>query len=875
MKKMKNFKGSLAAKLMAWFLITVSAVALLAGVVGAYAIQESGIYTESIEEVRAQKFDTISRRYSAFALQNIGNGYNEQYFADKNFQYGIIKAADYEALKQLDLNKDSTYEERNFKQQVKLDDLSLFQCNLNNRTYIYVDTSLFGSYYISGSTIDYMCKQIKSYVYDLEGGLFYYETMDGVFYPVCQLEVVVGSDDAQETYDFAYDAFNKAYQNMTDQPGLESDKCTLQLTINLGTEISEIELEQITEIFKQPYMRMNELDGTPFYFTAWSAKLHYPQEADALQEETAEADMTVEENVDFQGTVSTTVTSPTSEESELVEWEKVELTEKNLSDDERKLITDKLNYDVYQGGSLYVPKGDDEGTDYYVVSFVPDELVRKEGVSIWGNDLYVQTDYLLGIAEQIKYSIYVWIAVSLLLMVGSLVFLCCAAGYEKGEEKVTATILGKIPFDLLMVGWIFLEVVLYIVMIEVSYAIRVQEMAVFYLAGEVFLLICAGWCALGILLEFVVRVKLGSWWKGTLIYKLCRAVYHSFRKIGENRSILWKWIVLFFAVNLAEVFIFFIVDSVRMSMIAMVWFAEKVLIFIGGMILLTQLARLLNGSRHIAEGDIHYKVDTEKMLPSLKEHGENLNQINEAVSKAVDEKLRSERFKTELITNVSHDIKTPLTSIINYVDLLEKEEIENENVKEYLAVLERQSARLKKLIEDLIEASKASSGSLPVNLEKLEAGVFLVQTVGEFDEKMQKNHLNLQIVKPEEPIYIMADGRHFWRVIDNLMNNICKYAQPQTRVYINLEEKDDQVSIIFRNTSKFPLNISSEELLERFVRGDSSRNTEGNGLGLSIAGSLMELMHGKMKLYVDGDLFKVVLEFAAVKDAAMKGNLTE
>ena len=140
---------------------------------------------------------------------------------------------------------------------------------------------------------------------------------------------------------------------------------------------------------------------------------------------------------------------------------------------------------------------------------------------------------------------------------------------------------------------------------------------------------------------------------------------------------------------------------------------------------------------------------------------------------------------------------------------------------------------------------------------------------------MQKNHLNLQIVKPEEPIYIMADGRHFWRVIDNLMNNICKYAQPQTRVYINLEEKDDQVSIIFRNTSKFPLNISSEELLERFVRGDSSRNTEGNGLGLSIAGSLMELMHGKMKLYVDGDLFKVVLEFAAVKDAAMKGNLTE
>ena len=165
------------------------------------------------------------------------------------------------------------------------------------------------------------------------------------------------------------------------------------------------------------------------------------------------------------------------------------------------------------------------------------------------------------------------------------------------------------------------------------------------------------------------------------------------------------------------------------------------------------------------------------------------------------------------------------------------------------------------VIEDLIEASKASSGSLSVNLEKLEAGVFLVQTVGEFKEKTEKNKLDLQIKKPEEPIYIMADGRHFWRVIDNLMNNICKYAQPETRVYINLEQTGEKVQITFRNTSRYPLNISSEELMERFVRGDSSRNTEGNGLGLSIAGSLMELMHGKMQLFVDGDLFKVVLEF--------------
>ena len=224
--------------------------------------------------------------------------------------------------------------------------------------------------------------------------------------------------------------------------------------------------------------------------------------------------------------------------------------------------------------------------------------------------------------------------------------------------------------------------------------------------------------------------------------------------------------------------------------------------------------------------------------------------------------MKSERFKTELITNVSHDIKTPLTSIINYVDLLEKEELNNEQAVEYLEVLERQSGRLKKLIEDLMEASKASTGNLAVNLEKLEAGVSMVQTVGEFEEKTQASGLELMITKPENPVYIMADSRHFWRVIDNLMNNICKYAQPGTRVYINLEQVDQTAVMTFRNTSKYPLNITSEELMERFVRGDSSRNTEGSGLGLSIAQSLMELMDGKFELYVDGDLFKVELKFA-------------
>ncbi len=204
-----------------------------------------------------------------------------------------------------------------------------------------------------------------------------------------------------------------------------------------------------------------------------------------------------------------------------------------------------------------------------------------------------------------------------------------------------------------------------------------------------------------------------------------------------------------------------------------------------------------------------------------------------------------------------------------------KEELHNETAQEYLEVLERQSSRLKKLIEDLIEASKASTGNLPVHLERLEAGIFMTQTVGEFEEKTKEAGLDLVIEKPETPVYIMADSRHFWRVIDNLMNNICKYAQSGTRVYINLEVKEAQVSITFRNTSKYPLNISSDELMERFVRGDASRNTEGSGLGLSIANSLMDLMGGTFRLYVDGDLFKVVLGFAETAEKETKEKIEE
>jgi signal transduction histidine kinase len=225
-------------------------------------------------------------------------------------------------------------------------------------------------------------------------------------------------------------------------------------------------------------------------------------------------------------------------------------------------------------------------------------------------------------------------------------------------------------------------------------------------------------------------------------------------------------------------------------------------------------------------------------------------------------------MKTELITNVSHDIKTPLTSIINYASLMGTTDPSDPKMAEYSEVVVRQSDKLKRLIEDLVEASKASTGNLEIVPAPLDAVTFVSQTAGEFKEKLEASNLNLITNAPEGPVMIMADGRRMMRIYDNLMNNICKYAQPGTRVYLSLEVQGNQAVTTFKNTSSAELNISADELVERFVRGDQSRNTEGNGLGLSIAKSMTELQGGSFKIDIDGDLFKVSLSFPVLTQQA-------
>ncbi len=269
-------------------------------------------------------------------------------------------------------------------------------------------------------------------------------------------------------------------------------------------------------------------------------------------------------------------------------------------------------------------------------------------------------------------------------------------------------------------------------------------------------------------------------------------------------------------------------------------------------------SQLLTAGERLAAGDLNYRIPEDNMKHMhwfFRTHGEHLGQIAEGMQIAVEKEMKSERLKTELITNVSHDIKTPLTSIINYVDLLQKEHSE-EQEKEYLEVLARNSGRLKKLTEDLVEASKASTGNITASLEKTDVRELTEQALAEFEGKLEQAQLT-PVVNIEEGLCVMADGRLLWRILANLLSNCVKYAQPGTRVYIDAAHSDEERAVIaIKNVSRDPLNIPAEELMERFVRGDESRSTEGSGLGLNIAGSLARLQNGDLKLTVDGDYFK-------------------
>lgn len=371
------------------------------------------------------------------------------------------------------------------------------------------------------------------------------------------------------------------------------------------------------------------------------------------------------------------------------------------------------------------------------------------------------------------------------------------------------------------------------------------------------LMVTTGW----IIGEFIARLRDKIFWK----YSLVGILFHPVKRLGGNviRAIgmIPRISLAYLGVSILQTIVIIGFSGYQTAELFSLFVLYKIVEVILLAMVVLQAQKIRKGTASMADGNLDHTIDSEHMFPSFKEHVSDLNRIREGANLAAQQRMKSERFKTELITNVSHDLKTPLTSVINYIDLLQKEDVTQEQQEEYLKILERQANRLKKLMQDLLDASKAASGAVEMDIQELDLQVLMVQAVGEYQEKMEQLGLDLMINQPEESVLVKADSRQLWRVFDNVLNNICKYALPNTRVYIDEERNEQGYQVTFRNISRAPLNISSDELMERFVRGDSSRHTEGSGLGLSIASNLMELMGGRFEIKIDGDLFKVILTF--------------
>lgn len=509
----------------------------------------------------------------------------------------------------------------------------------------------------------------------------------------------------------------------------------------------------------------------------------------------------------------------------------------------------------------------DENAEYYTVI-----LSLVEGSSA-ANEFNLFSA-ALHTAYSLRYAIYFIALASLLLTIACFVALMYASGRKPDTEELVPGPLHKIPFDLLLVFCGAIGIGLCYAGDAFTNSNLGDLSTVIVLAG-------LGLVGLNILLGLCMsaasRIKQHTFLKNTVIYRMIKlaqrilcGIWGLLKKLhGFNLSLLrglpliWKTGLVFCGISLLELLTVFVTGGNR-AMVGVMWLIERIILLPAFLYLALILRRLQKSGAALANGDLSYHTDTKGMFWDFKQHGDNLNSIADGMAIAVEERMRSERMKTELITNVSHDIKTPLTSIINYATLIGGESCDNPKITEYSEVLVRQSEKLKRLIEDLVEASKASTGNLEVFLAPCDAAVFITQASGEYEEKLQKSELSLVTKQPEKDLRIMADGRRMWRIFDNLMNNICKYAQSGTRVYLTLEEQSGNAVISFKNTSREPLDMSEEELMERFSRGDSSRNTEGNGLGLSIAKSMAELQGGSLKLSIDGDLFKAILTFPLI-----------
>ena len=516
-------------------------------------------------------------------------------------------------------------------------------------------------------------------------------------------------------------------------------------------------------------------------------------------------------------------------------------------------------------------------TDYYLAFYNSPEC--RIVVTLDGDTSYNDMAFLLVPLYQFRFHLIGAVVLGLLFFAVTLVYLCCAAGRKAGTTEVRPMGLNRVPLDLYATCAVAGCALLLLGSWELTYWIfnNGEDWALMTVVA-----LCvygAALLAIGFIFAFSAQVKSkgGYWWRHMILGWGVSQIGKFFRWLGSGMTwarngiravfnllpVIWQWLVIA-ALMAAVPLVLFFLSMISYGIGELFWALLLIVALVADVIIVCYGAycfgTLLKGARHMAQGNLEHKVPTKHLFGAFRDFGEQLNNLAEGAKIAAERQMKSERMKTELITNVSHDIKTPLTSIINYVDLMKKPHTPREN-DQYLDVLDRQSQRLKKLIEDLMEMSKASTGNLAVELIQLDAVEAVNQALGEFSDKLAKVCLTPVFRHPEEPVIIRADGRLVWRVLSNILSNAVKYALPDTRLYIDLMKLQGNAVIAIKNISRDQLNVNADELMERFVRGDSSRNTEGSGLGLNIAKSLVELQQGQMHLMVDGDLFKVTLIF--------------
>ena len=459
-----------------------------------------------------------------------------------------------------------------------------------------------------------------------------------------------------------------------------------------------------------------------------------------------------------------------------------------------------------------------------------------------------------GQAPSYSYLVCSWLlahtglAIFLTVLCGLLTLFCfcfsmASAGHWQNHEGIHLTWLDKIPADV----WIIALPSAFFIGWDTFYSEWGQVLFCAALIPVTLLFLCV----------FAAQCKAGTVIRGSLTARVLRLLWRILRgvtlwlwRIVTGIPLVWKTALVTAALAFLE-FILYVSPS-RDPLFLVV----KVLEILAVLAIALNLRTLEKNGKQLSEGNLSTPVDTKRLFGAFRRYGQAMNRLQSGMESAVQEQMRAERMKTELITNVSHDIKTPLTSIVNYVDLLKKEDIPSPAAREYITVLDRQSKRLKKLTEDLVEASKASSGALPVDLQPTDVSVLFSQITGEYQDRLADCHLTLVTQPPAGQPVVLADSKLLSRVMDNLVSNICKYAMPETRVYVSGVTADGQMTMSFKNISRAELNISPDELMERFVRGDTSRHTEGSGLGLSIARSLVHLMGGTFRLSIDADLFR-------------------